>query len=127
MPVSCEMNRKKVKSKSELLCDKIDGIIKQAQKQITAFTKTKNELEFESGLLKKAMSMKLGSEEDIRQVAADMKTWKTEVKSDVKSAVNAKKQELRFERKERRKMLKLPETEKKTTAKRTRKKRGGFI
>ena len=127
MPVSCEMSREKVKSKSELLCDQIDVIIQQAQKQITEFSKTKKELEFEPGLLKKAMSMKLGSEEDIKQVAAEMKAWKTEVKSDVKTVVNAKKQELRLERKERRKNLKLPETAKKTTTKRTRKKRGDFI
>ena len=126
MPVSCEMSREKTKSKSELLCDQIDAMISHAQKQLTEFAKTKEELEFEPGLLKKAMSMKLASEEDIKQVASEMKAWKVEVKSEVKSAVMGKKQELRLERKERRKNLKLPPEEKKTT-KRTKKKRGGFI
>ncbi|WP_281646021.1 hypothetical protein [Parendozoicomonas sp. Alg238-R29] len=127
MPVSCEMSRDKTKSKSELLCDQIDVIIQQAQKQVTSFEKTKEELEFEPGLLKKAMSMQLGSEEDIKQVASEMRDWKTEVKTEVKSAVMAKKQELKLERKERRKNLKQPLAEKQATTKRTKKKRGGFI
>ena len=72
------------------------------------------------------MSMKLGSEEDIQQVANEMKAWKTEVRHDVRAAVTAKKNELKLARKERRKNLQEPQPERKAKA-RTKKRRGGFI
>ena len=126
MPVSAEMNKNKTKSKTEALCLEVDAMIAKAQKQVNAFAKVKENLEFEPGLLKKAVSMKLGSEEDIKQVASDMKAWKTEVKSDVKADVMAKKKELRAARKERRKTLQEPVVEKQTKT-RKKKSRGGFI
>ena len=126
MPVSVEINTKKDKSRTEILCAQVDEMIAKAQSQVKTFAKIKDDLDFESGLLKKAMSMKLGSEEDIKQVADEMKTWKAEVKHDVKAAMMSKKNELKADRKEKRKMLQEPLPEKKT-ATRKKKKRGGFI
>ncbi len=127
MPVSAEVSTKKEQSRTEILCDQMDDIISNAQKQVTEFDKIKKDLEFEPGLLKKALSMKLGSPEDLKQVTDEMKEWKTEVKSEVKSAVISKKNELKLERKARRKNLQQAVPEQARTAPRKKKKRGGFI
>ncbi len=126
MPVSAEINKNKTKTKTEILCSQIDDMVAKAQEQVNSFAKVKEDLEFEPGLLKKAMSMKLGSEDDIQQVASEMKAWKTEVKTEVKSAVMAKKNELRAIRKARRKNLQEPAPEQRIKT-RKKKSRGGFI
>ena len=127
MPVSAEISQTKQQSKSEMLCEQMDASISRVKKDIAAFEQTKQELEYEPGLLKKAIGMKLGSKEDTKQVMDEMKAWKDEVKSDVKAAVNQKKQELKLERKTRRKNIQgaqVPETK---APVRKKKKRGGFI
>ncbi len=125
MPVSAEMTREKTKSKSEILCDRMDDLIAKSKKELAVFDKIKQEMDFEPGLLKKAVEMKLGSENDIKQVMTEMKEWKTEVKSEVKAAVMGKKQELKLERKNRRKNQK--GQPKKATAHKKKKSRGGYI
>ena len=103
MPVSATMSRKKTKSRSEILCDRMDEMIAKSKKELQVFSKVKEELDFEPGLLKKAVSMQLGSEEDIQHVMDDMKQWKSEVKNEVKTSVLSKRRELKLERKTRRK------------------------
>ncbi|MCL6270179.1 hypothetical protein M3P05_09560 [Sansalvadorimonas sp. 2012CJ34-2] len=127
MPVSTTMNRKKTKSRSVILCDQMDELIAKSKKELNVFSKIKEELDFEPGLLKKAVSMKLGSEEDVQQVVDDMKQWKNEVKNEVKTAVMSKRKDIRAERKARRQdpWTKTPTT--KTTARKKKKSRGGFI
>ncbi|CAM3582430.1 hypothetical protein [Parendozoicomonas haliclonae] len=126
MPVSSEISTKKDKSQSQLLCDQMDSLLAKAQSQIKEFDKINADLEVESGLLQQALSLKLGAPEDLKQAADEMRNWKAEVKSDMKSAVTAKKNELKLARKARRQTLQEVQPEKAPTT-RKKKKRGGFI
>ncbi len=127
MPVSTPINTKKTKSRSEELCERMDAMIATAQAQVKIYANIREDLEVEPGLLKKALSMKLGSEEDMKQVVAEMNSWKAEVKHDLKAALTEKKNELKLARKERRKNLQegMPDVAK--TPRRKKKSRGGFV
>lgn len=126
MPVSSKISKKKTQSQSQLLCDEMDALILHSRKQRKAFKNIKDDLEYEPGLLKKALVMKLAPDEAIQTVANDVRTWKAEVKNDVRTAVVNKKNELRAQRKNRRNNLKHPLPERPTRTRR-RKQRGGFI
>ena len=121
MPISCTVSQEKRKSKSQLLCDAIDRAIENTQEQIVAFEKIKEEFAFEPGLLKQAVEKGLAPPEDIKQLLTDQQEWKTEVKSDVKSAVTAEKKRMRDARSKLRENLKNV-IEKKVTLRRRRSK-----
>lgn len=127
MPVSTPINTKKTQSRSDELCDRMDAMIATAQAQVKIYANIREDLQVEPGLLKKAIGMKLGTEDDMKQVVAEMNSWKTEVKSDLKSALTEKKNELKLARKERRKNLQevMPEAAK--TPSKKKKSRGGFV
>ncbi len=125
MPVSAQINTKKAKSKSEILCDEMDSLIAKAQAQVKTYATIRDDLGIKPGLLKKVFSQKMGSEEDLQQTADEMRAWKTEVKSDLKATLNRKKNELKLARKNRKKNLREDLPTKTTTRKK--KRRGGFI
>lgn len=129
MPVSSPINTKKTKTRVEDLCEQMDALIAQAESQVMAYSSIKEELEVEPGLLKQALSLNLGSEDDMKQAVAEFNSWKTEVKHDVKAAIAEKKTELKKARKERRLKQREALGEPVVTTPRTRKKktRGRFI
>ena len=126
MPVSAEMSRKKRRSKSEVVCDQLDEAIASAKAQIATFDAIKQDMGFEPGLLQKALGLQLGKREDLSQVVADMKEWKSDVKNEVRGAVLNKKQELKAARKAKRQNRKSAPGLQKSSGK-VRKTRGGFI
>ncbi|MCY4471617.1 MAG: hypothetical protein OXC07_02185 [Kistimonas sp.] len=126
MPVSSKISKKKTKSQSQMLCDSIDAVIHHSRSQRKVFKEIKDNLEFEPGLFKKALGMKLAPDDALQQVTNDVRAWKAEVKADVKTAVLNKKNELRSKRKVRRQNAKGSLPERQTRARR-KKQRGGFI
>jgi hypothetical protein len=127
MPVSTTIHTTKTKSLSEQLCDDMDSLIAEAQSQVEAYANICTDLDVEPDLLKQAMSKKLGSEENRKQIATDMNNWKAEVKGDVKTAVDQKKSELKQIRKERRQNLQATQPELSAQTAGKKKSRGGFI
>ena len=78
MPASCQISRKKTKTKVQLLCDSVDKAIDDARSEIDKFSRIKKEVGYESGLFQEAVEKNLVRDEDLKQVMAEQKQWKDE-------------------------------------------------
>ncbi|GAA4648360.1 hypothetical protein GCM10023116_06270 [Kistimonas scapharcae] len=125
MPVSTTVSPKKRKSRSELLSEKLDQVVADAEEQMTRFAGIKNDLGYNPDLIKEANEKGLVSGEDLKEAMQEMNDWKTQVKNDVKEAVMLEKRRQKAERKEQRKMRGEPDPSESKSG--GRKRRGKFI
>jgi len=109
MPVSSEINTKKVKTRSEDLCDKIDVLLTEVEKSIMNFSKIKKNLEYEPGVMSLIKEKELASEADLESAEKENTEWKTQVKNDVKEALLLEKRKQKKIKTEQRKMLGQPQ------------------
>ncbi|WP_211824393.1 hypothetical protein [Kistimonas asteriae] len=125
MPVSTTVSPKKRKSRSELLSEKLDQVVADAEEQITRFATIKNDLGYDPDLIKEANEKGLVSGEDLKEAMQETNDWKTQLKNDIKEAVSLEKRRQKAERKEQRKMRGEPEPAENKSG--GRKRRGKFI
>jgi len=120
MPVSCTVDRKKTKNKTQIICESMQNVIEQAKKQVTVFSELKKSLDYEPGLFRQAVEKGVTSKEDVKSVLTEQKNWKIGIKADIKADIMAEKRRLKAERKAKRQSGS-PVTERRAPQKRRRK------
>ena len=120
MPISCEVSRKKTKTRTQIICESLGNVIDQARKEVDKFAELKKSLDYEPGLFRQAVEKGLAKKEDIQTVLTEQKLWKNEVKAEVRSDVMAEKRRLKSERRSKRQNNKQPSLKRKAPQKRRR-------
>lgn len=123
MPISTAVSTKKRKSRSELLTEKMDQVVVDAEGQMARFTAIKNEFGYDPELFDKVKEAGAASDEDLKEATREMDEWKAQLKNDVREAVMIEKQRQKIKRKEQRKTRGEPEP----VGNKSRKQRGKFI
>lgn len=119
MPISCEVSRKKNKSRTQIICESMQKVVDKARAQLTIFSDIKKEIEYEPGLFREAAEKGALNKDDAKALLAEHKTWKNEVKEDVKANVMGEKRRQKTLRKTKRQGSQ-PATQRKAPQKRRR-------